>query len=114
MLLAGLHAASRDGPCCIQQGNLGPRSAQRLSGSCRAEDSELQRSCGDVAALTQLAHEWWHINIGHRFVMVDLRYFADGGKHLLQVPPPARWIITGPKAAHRRPRQHALDPTTSA
>src|SRR5262245_11076967 len=114
MLLAGLHAASRNGPCFGCKIDFIPRSAQRLAGSCRAEDRELQRLCRDVVSLTQLGHEGRYLDVGHRLVMIDLRYFADGGEHLLQVPTPPRRIITGPETTHRCPRQHTLNAATSA
>src|SRR5262249_51955433 len=46
--------------------------------------------------------------------MVHLGDFADCREHFLQMPTPACWIITRPETTHRRPRQYALDPATSA
>src|SRR5262249_38508157 len=114
MLPARLHAASRNGPCLGREVDFILRGAQRLASPCCAEDRKLQRPCGDVITLTQLAHEWRHVDIWHRFVMIYLGDFADRRKHFLQMPAPSRWIVAATEAANGRPRQYSLDAAASA
>src|SRR5215831_11254897 len=114
MLFVALHATAGNCPCLRCEIELAPRGAQRLAGPRRAENGELQGACSDVVNLPQLAHEGRHVDIWHRLVVVYLGNLADCGEHLLQVPTPPRWIVTGPKTTHRRPRQYTLNATASA
>ena len=100
VLLACLHAASRNDPDRLIEVDLFPAGTEHLAGAASRQDGKLQRLGSNRLPDTELGHEIRKLLVGQRRMMAA-RERLGLGKQVLEVATPARRVFTRPEPTNR-------------